>query len=289
MNDQLMKYVTGFLFMLLCQQPIHLQAGELNIQSQLKIQQTKNQVKIGITVRNVGLSEIYDIFLRVQFLDNPTQTQSVGSLLAGQSQSRTFKFTKHKRLIGAYPLITEMQFHDANFYPFFAMRTTPVYIRKKKLFQLPEINVSDCVLSDRKKMSVHIKNMAAFMHQMTVQMILSGAFDCSNASQSITLAKGGSKQIEYEILKTYALPGTDHYGYVVATYSKDEIHHTQTIPFRIHVSSRDNVFFNKQFWLIAFLVVGFFWGIVVTILSIMSWRVSNKALEIDSPSISIDN
>jgi hypothetical protein len=243
-------------------------ADTLNLQSQLSIITKKDKISILLNISNTGPATAYDIVLRINFLGESRESKTIHCLGPNFDEAISMEFDLQKHMKGDYPLIVEIQFHDMNLYPFYSLRCSPIHIHSQKQKRSLNVHVPDIKLSDQNNIGVQIVNLEKLKKQITVQMIVPGAFFCEKNTRIRSLPKGQSVDIEYCILKKEALPDTIHNGYVLITYEDNSIAHALITPFKIYVKPVARVFvYKKNIVAKACVLFGLIWLIFLTFVS----------------------
>jgi len=249
-------------------------AGTINLQSQLSVTIKDKTMNICLNLSNKGQASAYDIIARIVFLGKTKKSKTIPCLKQDVVKTISMVFDLQKNMKGDYPLIVEIKFHDNNLYPFYSLRCAPVHIQSQKLDPKLTVQVPDVALSEQNRIDVHISNPDILSKDLTVQMIVPGSFTCENNLQHQLLPKGQSINMAYSLLKKIALPGSNHYGYVLITYNENAMDYAQISSFRIYVKPDASICFLQKkdvahIWFGFFLIWIFF-------MTYLTGRISKK-------------
>ena len=243
--------------------PENAYSNVINLQSQLKVHQGRKHVLFEIEVSNNGSTRALDLSITMHFLDQVKTSDLVDILNEKQSKTIRIKMDVPENKKGAFPLICEIQFYDNNLFPFYSLQCTNVYLHSQPLSESISATVNDIHMFEKKTIEVFVKNKELKDQQANIKMILPGSFRCRQSMQTIQL-NGQSEKISYTIKNQTALPETKHIGFILISYIKDNLHHSNITPFAIHVlSNNQSVFFSKRVLFFIYAGISFAWFFIV--------------------------
>ncbi|KPA09584.1 hypothetical protein MHK_010208 [Candidatus Magnetomorum sp. HK-1] len=247
--------------------PLDLYSDVINLHSQLIIKQNTHKIVITFKLLNKGVVRAVDVCVHLRFLGEIKKSEIIESIKKGQTETVQFIFNIPVHKVGSYPLISEIQFHDNNLFPFFALHCTKIFFRTQEFDEPLTAHINNIKISDKNTIYVNIKNNKVLDSRINGHMVLSSAFVCKNDKSEIFLKNGQTKKIGYLIKNKNALMNTDHQGFFIMTYLKNNTHHTGITAFKIHVHADENdfIFFAKKYWLLGFAGITFFWILIVSI------------------------
>jgi len=262
---QLWVFTIVFNILLCCDR---LYGAVLTLESQLTIRQTMNQMRASVNVFNKSDANSFDLTLRIKFSNEFKEFQAIPCFRPKETEVFSHDFDIHDNMKGTFPLIVEIQFHDSNLFPFYSLHCAPISINSQEQTNILFADIMDVEISDQTIVNVLLTPLDNSHKVVSAKMVVSGAFICHNDEQSFIL--GESQNLSYRISTKNALPGTTHSAFVVLSFMKNNVSHTQIVPFRIDVAPVSTfVFFEKQWGIWIYILSGIIWMIFVSYVSIV--------------------
>ncbi|MBF0449524.1 MAG: hypothetical protein HQK75_02375 [Candidatus Magnetomorum sp.] len=253
--------------------PCPLYSDVIDIQSQLTVNQSADQLTLALELSNKGSIRAIDVSVAIQFLETMQQSKIIDCFTSGQTKTIRMNVAVPEDKKGAFPLICEIQFHDDNLFPFFSLYCTNIYLRTRKFSETLTATIKDIYISDQQTVSVLVQNNESKDQNIIARIILPGALTCKNDSRNIVLMNAPLETVLFQIFKKDALPASHHRGYVLMNYIKNSIHHSIITPFSIHVDSNEmNGHLTKKYLLWGFTGLTLIWILIISIYSRVNAR-----------------
>jgi len=126
---------------------------------------------------------------------------------------------------GRYPLIIEVDYADANQYPFSAL-TSQYYIIGENVNSDVIGQMDKIEISKSGKLTLTLKNLGSSQKSLNVNMFLPKELSTGQTSKSLTLAPKSEQKLDFAVQSFSALKGSTYVVFASIEYDEANVHYT---------------------------------------------------------------
>ncbi len=221
-------------------------SGIITIETTTRVKVTGNRLKVCVTPSNKGTARAHNLQVHVAFLGDEEQGPVITKLDPGDSETVCFKKTFSGIKKGRYPLRVQVDFHDANQYPFSALSGSTFYVGEDVNPDLGALG-RDMELHKRGRLVIQVTNMAAEARKIKAGLMLPKEFSCPNPGETFQIPSRSEKALTFEIQNFSALPGARYPVFCFLEYDHNDRHHTALVRALVEITKKEN-FFRRNKW-----------------------------------------
>ncbi len=197
-----------------------------------------NETLVNLTIVNSGDEPAHDVFVS---LITPKGLDSnelfPGKLNPNEPYTGEFKINIDESVtLGAYTLGVITDYKDANGYPFSAISTFSLVI-KKPTFSKVRADVSEITLGDKgaKDLRLSIRNFDDKSHSIEVKLFLPRELKSDKEKETVVIDKKSDEEISFSISSFGARPGSNYVVFATIDYGEEGLHYSSSSSGVIHV------------------------------------------------------
>ena len=223
-------------------------AGILKIQTQTTVKPVAGDLlTVSIRVINKGTAPAQNVQVHLIVLD--VQQDGPVRPWIGQGESDTVVFQKNIAGImkGRYPLTVQVDFHDANLYPFSALSGRTFYYKEDVNPDLVCV-LPDITLESTGELDAILKNLASGPLKIQSSLVLPKEFSTQRPQIDLEIEPRAEKTVPFQVVNFSALPGASYPAFCYFEYDLKDTHYTAVARAIIKVAKKENLF-RRARWL----------------------------------------
>ncbi len=215
-----------------------------------------NETPVNLTIVNSGDEPAYDVLVS---LITPGGLDSnelfPGRLNPDEPYTGELKIKIDENVTpGTYTLGVITDYKDANGYPFSAISTFSLVIKKptfsRVTARIPEITLSD---KETKDLKLSIRNFDDKPHSIQVELLLPRELRSDREKKTLVIDKKSDEEISFRLSSFGALPGSNYLIFATINYEEEGSHYSSSFSGIVHVVEQRG--FNMPSWLPIAIVV----------------------------------
>ncbi|MBA3013700.1 MAG: hypothetical protein KKD63_05135 [Proteobacteria bacterium] len=235
-----LRVVAVMILVLIGVRPDCVLAGSISITTSAVVHYSEAEIRVELTVSNVGADKAVDVSPEVRFQDTVFSAPLTQELLPGNSHRFDLAIPHVPLSPGEYPLFVVVRFHDTNGFPFSSISVanfvTDQLKRQSEL--VVEVPSGTFVVTDQgQPMRVGIKNLGTSDVRCRVRVMLPIELDTPTPDQSVLCAAGQSGVVTFLLSNRNAMANATYPVAVVAEYDRDGSHYTSSVYQQVSVAA----------------------------------------------------
>lgn len=222
-------------------------AGLLSIQTRTEVTVTGNLLQVIVNVTNKGNVPAYDVQALLLLLGDTISTSPAPILEV--NESIPFRFKKKLKGIkkGRYPVIVQVNFHDANQYPFSSLSGSTFCYKEDTS---PDLicQTKDITIRKEGELALSVKNPGYESRAVRVRIVLPREFSSPKPEINIKLGARREERIVFPISNFSALPGATYPVFFSLEYDLHDSHYSLLTRAVVKTWIKENWFSRTQ-WL----------------------------------------
>jgi hypothetical protein len=155
---------------------------------------------------------------------------------------------------GRYPVIVNVDYMDANQYPFSAMTITH-FVHRENLPSQIFGTLQNIDISSGGSMNLSLKNLDDKPKNVAVRLVLPKELSSSAVSRTISVKGKSEERVRFDIKNFSALPGSSYSVFAIMGYDEGELHYSASVGGNIKVSKEQGFVKSNRNLLIGLAVV----------------------------------
>jgi hypothetical protein len=227
------------LALLLILAPVSALAGSISISTSAVVHYSPAEVRLELTVRNVGDDPAMDVAPEVHYEEALFTAPARHELAAGATHRFDITIPHGQLAPGEFPLLVRVLFHDSNGYPFSAVSVATFTTTKERgqagvVLAPPKGPVA--VNDDGALLAVSLNNQESGAVQCRVRLLVPNELNATSSLQTVAITPGQSGSATFFIRNRTAMVNATYPLVVVAEYELAGKHYTVSVYPKVVVS-----------------------------------------------------
>lgn len=211
---------------------------------------SENNLKVKVVVINEGDEAAFNVQININE-NQRIQSSPIKQVLAVKEHleyetNYNLSQTKH----GRYPLIVNLDYTDANQYPFTAITGTHYAYGSDSVSRVFG-SAGDVRLTGQATLPLKLKNLDETAKEVQISLIIPKETSSQEKVKNITLAPRSELNVAFTISNFSALPGSRYQAFFVLEYEDDSRHYSSIVPCVVSVEESTNIFKQFKWYIIA--------------------------------------
>lgn len=155
---------------------------------------------------------------------------------------------------GRYPVIVNVDYADANQYPFSAISITHFVYRENLPSQVFG-TLQNIEISTKGSLSLSLKNLGDKDKAVTVRLVLPKELSSPGLSKAISLRAKSEEKVRFEAKNFSALAGSTYSIFAIMGYGEGDLHYSASVGGNIKITKEEGFVRSNQRFLIGIAVV----------------------------------
>jgi len=221
-------------------------AGTLTIETETTVKVTGDQLSVNVTATNKGTSTSHNLQVHLICLNQRLKGPIKSQLQPGQSDTVSFEKTISGIKKGRYPLTVQVDFHDANQYPFSALSGRTFFYREDVNADLGTLG-KDITITENGKLRFDVTNLGSEPRKVRASLILPKELSAPNSSIDFEIDARSKKNITFDVNNFSALKSS-YPVFCYFEYDLKDTHYTNVARVVVTVTTKEN-WFRQTRWL----------------------------------------
>ncbi len=197
-----------------------------------------NETLANLTIVNSGDEPAYDVLVSLILPDGLNSNDLFpGELNPGKPYTGEFKIGVGENVVpGKYTAGVVTDYKDANGYPFSAVSTFSMIIKKptvsRVVARIPEITLGD---KETRDLRFSIKNLDDKPHQVEVKLFLPRELKSDNEKKTVAVDSKSDREVSFTISSFGALPGSNYVVFALIDYEEEGLYYSSSSGGVVHV------------------------------------------------------
>jgi len=241
-------------------------AGSITIRTEVTATAKANGLAVAVRVVNSGDEIAHSVIVGAAFRGQTARDSTGATLAPGGGMDVSLDLPWTEAMPGQWPLMTTVDYADANGYPFQAIEVAVVSSPGASPALLAAFDLDASPVATSSSVGVRLKSLSAIARQARVSFLVPRGLEVDIPSRSLPLKPWADAQVEARIINRAALAGSRYPVFVTVEYDDSYGHHAAlahgAVEIRAATPARGNYLFGAAaamavVWVV--LVVGRRW------------------------------
>jgi hypothetical protein len=219
-------FLVLFFFSLL--EPIPARAGFITLQTQTTSSYDGKQFKMQVGITNRGDEAAYNVAVSADLNGKATRSPAREILGINETYSLELVIDLVLERAGRYPVVVNIDYADANQYPFSSASISHFVNRDSLPLQIFG-TLQNIELSKSGTLKLTIKNLDEKEKKATVRLILPKELSLSNVPEALTLKGRSEEELQFKVKNFSALPGSTYSIFALIGYDEGDQHFSTSV------------------------------------------------------------
>jgi hypothetical protein len=223
-------------------------AGYITIKTETGLTVDHTDLKVKVNVVNEGDESAFNVQINVNE-NQRTQSSPIKQILPVKENydfETTYNLARSKH--GRYPLSINVDYTDANQYPFTALTVTHYSFGSDTVSKIFG-SASDIKLTGHAALPLKLKNIDEISKEVQVSLIVPKELSIQEKIRKVSIQPRSEVNTIFNLNNFSALPGSSYQVFFILEYEDENKHYSNIIPCSIHVDASKG-FFKKYKWYI---------------------------------------
>ena len=225
-------------------------AGYITIKTETTVAVNDSNLKVKVVVTNEGDESAFNVQTNINE-NQRIQSSPIKQVLAVKENfeyEANYSLTQTKH--GRYPLIINVDYTDANQYPFSALTGTYYSFGSDTVSKVFG-SANDIRLTRYTTLPVKLKNIDEEPKEVLVRLIVPKESSVQEKVKKVTIQPRSEVNTIFNISNFSALPGSRYQVFFILEYEDENKHYSNVIPCSIHVDASKGFFKRYKWYIIA--------------------------------------
>ncbi|HHT9144156.1 MAG TPA: hypothetical protein ACFYD4_00520, partial [Candidatus Wunengus sp. YC61] len=221
-------------------------AGYITIKTETTVAVDDSNLKVKVVVTNEGDESAFNVQININE-NQRTQSSPIKQML---TVKENFEYEANYRVPqikhGRYPLIINVDYTDANQYPFSALTGTYYSFGSDTVSKVFG-SANDIRLARYTTLPLKLKNIDEESKEVLIRLIVPKESSVQEKVKKVTIQPRSEVNTIFNISNFSALPGSRYQVFFILEYEDENKHYSNIIPCSIHVDASKG-FFKRYKW-----------------------------------------
>jgi CARDB len=242
------------IFFLLTLGPTSAKASFITLETQTSPTYDGKRFKMGVDVTNKGDEPAYNVQVNADINGRLVTTPAKDILQINKKDSVELAANMTLEKEGKYPVIVNVDYTDANQYPFTAISITQ-FVYGKSLPSEIFGTLQNIEISTKGNLNLSLKNLSDQEKKLTVRLIIPRELSSPSLSKTISLKAKSEEKVDFEVKNFSALPGSSYTIFALMEYDEGNLHYSASAGGNIKIKKEEGFVKSNQRLLIAVAIV----------------------------------
>ena len=242
------------LFFLFALGPTPAEASFITMETQASPNYDGKKFKMTVDVTNKGDEAAYNVQISADINGRLVTTPAKDNLQVNGKHSVQLVTDMTLEKEGRYPVIVNVDYTDANQYPFSAMSITQ-FVYGKSLPSQIFGTLQNIEISTKGSLTLSLKNLSEKEENVMVRLVLPKELSSSGLSKTVSLKGKSEERVNFDARNFSALPGSSYSIFALMGYDEDDLHYSASIGGNIKITKEQGFVKSNQRLLIAVAIV----------------------------------
>ena len=230
------------------------QASFITMETQTSPTYDGKRFKMTVDVTNKGDEPAYNVQISADINGQVISTPAKDSLQVNTKHSVQMANDLALEKDGRYPVIINVDYTDANQYPFSAFAITHFNYRKNLPSQVFG-TLRNIEISTKGSLVLDLKNLGENEKNVSVRLVLPKELSSSGLSKTIALKGKSEVKLSFEVKNFSALPGSNYSIFALMGYDEDDLHYSASVSGSVKITKEQGFVKSNQRLLIVVAIV----------------------------------
>jgi hypothetical protein len=242
-------------------------AGTISINTEVSVAVKGSALGVTLKITNTGDEAAQTIAPEVRLGNQRVRVPGRASLPPGEPLEATVEVPWDPAASGQWPLVTTVDYADANGYPFQALQVAIVSLGTASPSLVAVVDVTASPVATTGTVRARLKSLSEVARQATLRFIVPRGLEVIEAARPLPLAPWSDTKVEAEIVNRAALAGSRIPVFVAVEYDDEGGHHVSLAHDVLEIRAAESARGSYAFASAAALMAA--WVLVVTV---RRWR-----------------
>jgi hypothetical protein len=210
--------------------------------------------KMSVDVTNNGDESAYNVQISADVNGQTSTTPVKESLAVKGKQTAEIAADLALTKPGRYPVVVNVDYTDANQYPFSAMTITHFVYRENLPSQIFG-TLQNIEISNGGSLNLSLKNLDEKAKNVTVRLVLPKELSSSGITRTIPVKGKSEEKVRFDVKNFSALPGSSYSIFAIMGYDEGDLHYSASVGGNIKVTTEQGFVKSNQRLLIWLAIV----------------------------------
>lgn len=225
-------------------------AGYITIKTETTVAVDDSNLKVKVVVTNEGDESAFNVEMNINE-NQRVQSSPIKQLLAVKENfeyEANYSMTQTKH--GRYPLIINVDYTDANQYPFSALTGTYYSFGSDTVSKVFG-SVNDTKLTNHVKLPLKLKNIDEKPKEVQISLVVPKELSIQDKIRKVSIQPRSEVNTIFNISNFSALTGSRYQVFFILEYEDENKHYSNIIPCSVHVDASKGFFKRYKWYIIA--------------------------------------
>lgn len=225
-------------------------AGYITIKTETTVAVYDSNLKVKVVVINEGDESAFNVQININE-NQRIQSSPIKQVLAVKENfeyEANYSLTRTKH--GRYPLIINVDYTDANQYPFSALTGTYYSFGSDTVSKVFG-SANDIRLTRYTTLPLKLKNIDEESKEVLIRLIVPKESSVQEKAKKVTIQPRSELNTIFNVSNFSALPGSRYQVFFILEYEDESKHYSNIVPCSIHVDASKGFFKRYKWYIIA--------------------------------------
>ncbi len=212
------------------------------------------QFKMAVDVTNKGDEAAYNVQVSADINGRMSTTPAKEILEVKEKHSVEVAADMTLEKAGRYPVIVNVDYTDANQYPFSAISITHFVYRENLPSQIFG-TLQNIEISTKGSLTLSLKNLSEKEKNVMVRLVLPKELSSPGLTRTIPLKAKSEEKVGFEVKNFSALPGSTYSIFAIMGYEEGDLHYSTSVGGNIQITKEQGFVKSNQRLLIGLAIV----------------------------------
>lgn len=244
-------------------------ASYISIETTTVITVTENKLSVKVSVTNRGDEPAHNIQINVSENERKQSSPVKHAIDVDETVDYEPEFDLLQKKDGRYPLVVNVDYTDANQYPFTATSVL-LYTFGNDTVTKVHGSADNIALSKHSKINLTLKNMENDVKELHINLVVPKELTVVESARNISLSARSEKVVKFKVNNFTALAGSQYNAFFVVEYEDKIKHYTCLVSSLIEIQAKSSTFKDNKIYII----IGV--SILLVILILVQFRKKEK-------------